>query len=138
MAYEILFWLKTLLLILLKHFLLISFFKAYSVVFKNIVPWHSLKVEFAISISQTKRMEIQVDDKNMTLAPADVICLFQTQNRFVAVSFEESHADMGNDLEPSDSQGVLINLILILFYRLMHVLCVFSGNVHRFWQYRST
>lgn len=37
MAYEILFWLKTLMLILLKHFLLISFFKAYSVVFKNIV-----------------------------------------------------------------------------------------------------
>lgn len=51
-------------------------------------------------------METQVDDKNMTLAPADVICLFQTRNRFVAVSFEESHADMGNDLVPSDSQGV--------------------------------
>lgn len=47
-------------------------------------------------------METQVDDK----IPADVINRFQTQNRFVAVSFEEDHADMGNDLVPSDSQRV--------------------------------
>lgn len=102
MAYEILFWLKTLLFILLKKFLQISFFQVYSVVFKNIVLWHCLKTEFAISISRTKRMETQVDDK----IPADVINRFQTQNWFVAVSFEEDHADMGNDLVPSDSQGV--------------------------------
>lgn len=57
-------------------------------------------------MSHIKRMETQVEDKKMTLPPADVICRFQTQNRFVAVSLEESHADMGNDLVPSDSQGV--------------------------------